>query len=57
MAGYTAWILSDLLGYPEDMFKQGSQKHEGELGGSVVECLTPAREVGGSKPTSTVLCP
>ena len=29
----------------------------GERGGSVVECRTPEREVGGSKPTSTVLCP
>ena len=29
----------------------------GEGGGSVVECRTPEREVGGSKPTSAVLCP
>ena len=29
----------------------------GERGGSVVECLTPEREVGGSKPTAAVLCP
>ena len=29
----------------------------GERGGSVVECPTPEREVGGSKPTSAVLCP
>ena len=29
----------------------------GERGGSVVECRTPEREVGGSKPTATVLCP
>ena len=28
----------------------------GEHGGSVVECRTPEREVGGSKPTA-VLCP
>ena len=28
-----------------------------ERGGSVVECRTPEREVGGSKPTATVLCP
>ena len=26
-------------------------------GGSVVEHRTPEREVGGSKPTSAVLCP
>ena len=30
---------------------------EGERGGSVVECQTPEREVGGSKPTAAVLCP
>ena len=28
----------------------------GEPGGSVVERRTPEREVGGSKPTSAVLC-
>ena len=31
--------------------------HSGERGGSVVECRTPEREVGGSKPTAAVLCP
>ena len=30
---------------------------KGEHGGSVVECRTPEREVGGSKPTAAVLCP
>ena len=29
----------------------------GEGGGSVVECRTPEREVGGSRPTAAVLCP
>ena len=29
----------------------------GERGGSVVECRTPERAVGGSKPTAAVLCP
>ena len=29
----------------------------GERGGSVVECRTPEREIGGSKPTAAVLCP
>ena len=29
----------------------------GERGGSVVECQTPEREVGGSKPTAAVFCP
>ena len=31
--------------------------HIGERGGSVVECRTPEREVGGSRPTAAVLCP
>ena len=30
---------------------------KGERGGSVVECQTPEREVGGSKPIAAVLCP
>ena len=30
---------------------------KGERGGPVVECRTPEREVGGLKPTATVLCP
>ena len=29
----------------------------GERGGSMVECRTPEREVGGSIPTAAVLCP
>ena len=29
----------------------------GERGGSVVECRTPEREVGGSIPTAAILCP
>ena len=29
----------------------------GERGGSVVECRTLEREVGGLKPTAAVLCP
>ena len=33
------------------------QVNLGERGGSVVECRTPEREVGGSKPTAAVLCP
>ena len=31
-------------------------KNTGERGGSVVECRTPKREVGGSRPTAAVLC-
>ena len=34
-----------------------SQNCEGEHGGSVVECRTREREVGGSRPTAAVLCP
>ena len=34
-----------------------SQISVGERGGSVVECRTPEREVGGSRPTTAVLCP
>ena len=37
-------------------FEQSNPK-PGERGGSVVECQTPEREVGGSKPTAAVLCP
>ena len=33
------------------------QLKTGERGGSVVECRTPEREVGGSIPTAAVLCP
>ena len=32
-------------------------RHKGERGGLVVESLTPERVVGGSIPTSAVLCP
>ena len=34
-----------------------TKKKLGERGGSVVECRTPEREVGGSIPTAAVLCP
>ena len=34
-----------------------AQYLNGERGGSVVECRTPEREVGGSIPTAAVLCP
>ena len=36
---------------------QLSKGTDGERGGSVVECRTPEREVGGSKPIAAVLCP
>ena len=41
------------MGRPSAKF----QPLSGERGGSVVEHLTPEREVRGSKPTSAVLCP
>ena len=44
---------SPLFGYSITPF----HAHLGERGGSVVECRTPEREVGGSKPTAAVLCP
>ena len=34
-----------------------AQKNAGECRGSVVQHQTQEREVGGSKPTSAVLCP
>ena len=37
--------------------KAGTFQRGGGRGGSVVECRTPEREVGGSKPTAAVLCP
>ena len=41
------WLLSDCTN--EQAYR--------ERGGSVVECRTPEREVGGSRPTAAVLCP
>ena len=35
----------------------GTQDIIGERGGLLEEPLTPEREVGGSRPTSTMLCP
>ena len=34
-----------------------SNGSKGERGGPVVECRTPEREIGGSRPTAAVLCP
>ena len=42
---------------PEDELDVSIPLNIGERGGSVVECRTPEREVGGSKPTAAVLCP
>ena len=41
----------------QDYYKYSLTLLGGERGGSVVECRTPEREVGGSKPTTAVLCP
>ena len=40
-----------------DFFSKFYIFHLGERGGSVVECQSPEREVGGSIPTAAVLCP
>ena len=45
----TSWFTIDSYKDPNNTV--------GERGGSVVECRTPEREVGGSKPTAAVLCP
>ena len=39
------------------VIRQVYTSRKGERSGSVVECRTPEREVGGSKPTAAVLCP
>ena len=47
--GSFSWvIMKNALVYP---------RLRGERGGSVVECRSPEREVGGSKPNAAVLCP
>ena len=38
------------------LFRTASLVRAGERGGLVVESLTPERKVGGSTPTSAVLC-
>ena len=60
-------IQNSFLAIHNKMFRAGAKtlvvfgnlKHisGGERGGSVVECRTPEREVGGSKPTAALLCP
>ena len=52
----------EMLKYPVKISSLGFKiltikENWGERGGSVVECRTPEREVGGSKPTAAVLCP
>ena len=56
----TKWMASQCImpGWMIDWLIVGELKSEwGERGGSVVECRTPEREVGGSKPTAAMLCP
>ena len=48
-----SWKCTPVQFHQSDHFTQ----KRGELGGSVVACRTPEREVGGSKPTAAVLCP
>ena len=50
---YFVWLFAFL---PPGCYLAPSS-HVGERGGSVVECRTPEREVGGSIPTAAVLCP
>ena len=49
--------LSSFLGVWDSVKTIKAKTRLGERGGSVVECRTPEREVGGSKPTTAVLCP
>ena len=46
-----SWYQNDARAYAR------AYKRLLERGGSVVECRTPEREVGGSIPTAAVLCP
>ena len=48
---------SKQISYHTCNFIHNYKEKIGERGGSVVECRTPEREVGGSKPTAAVLCP
>ena len=52
-------IILGLLTLTFKIFHASAKCHKesGERGGSVVECRTPEREVGGSRPTAAVLCP
>ena len=42
--------------WPSSLYQTLPSYAVGERGGSVVECRTPEREVGGSRPTAAVLC-
>ena len=53
-ASYCIWQVDYLIAH---FLAQEPNRSVGERGGSVVECRTPEREVGGSKPTAAVLCP
>ena len=56
----THWQMTDnsylFKSSPSFLYSSLSQTL-GERGGSEVECRTPEREVGGSKPTAAMLCP
>ena len=53
----TQWVAKDPSFLHVDSKDSDQTGQMGERGGSVVECRTPEREVGGSKPTAAVLCP
>ena len=49
--------LDFIVNKTKQILLKRSKAGYGERGGSVVECRTPEREVGGSKPTAAVSCP
>ena len=54
----TSWVSRSSSSFPFPLARHDNMlKKTGERGGSVVECRTPEREVGGSIPTAAVLCP
>ena len=54
----TVFLVIDMLRWTKFHGLKGNNSFQlGERDGSVVECRTPEREVGGSKPTAAVLCP
>ena len=62
-AQYYTWVMKNIAKHKKiakyilHSIQSCSDRKPGERGGSVVECRIPEREIGGSKPTATVLCP
>ena len=53
----TGGLTNQCCLYEYQVISSVRHRHDmGERGGSVVECRTPEREVGGSIPTAAVLC-